>query len=443
MSKAAILIRNGIVVCPKSGFTGRMDVFISDGKIQSVEERITDTELSYMCSEAGLNISDIDIIDAGGKYVMPGFIDLHVHLRDPGQEYKEDIETGGRAAAHGGVTTVCAMPNTRPAVDNIETLSYIQDKAERLSPVNILQISAITEGQNNEKLVDMQGMYDAGAVAFSEDGKSVMDINLYMEAMKKAADMGAVIMAHCEDKNLVGKGVLNEGVASEKFGVPGILNAVEDIIAARDIFMAGAAGAKLHLCHCSTEATVELVRMAKKLGYKVTAEVCPHHFTLTDSDITEVDANYKMNPPLRTEKDVQALIRGLCDGTMDCISTDHAPHSEEEKSGDFINSLFGITGLETSASLTYTALVDTGLMTIADMAAKMSYNPACVLGIDDVKGNIEEGMIADICIFDADAEYEVEACDMFSKSKNSPYIGKTLKGRVTTTICGGKIVYSL
>ena len=441
MNKATILIRNGIVVNPKNGFTGRMDVFVSDGRIQSVEDRITDAELHDLCAKTGASASEVDIIDAEGCYVMPGFIDLHVHLRDPGQEYKEDIETGARAAAHGGVTTVCAMPNTKPVVDNVETLRYVQEKAKKCAPVNIMQISAITCGQNNERLVDMKAMYDEGAAAFSEDGKSVMDVNLYMEAMKRAADIGAVIMAHCEEKNLVGRGVLNEGPASERFGVPGIPNAVEDIIAARDIFMAGATGARLHLCHCSTEATVELVRMAKKLGYKVTAEVCPHHFTLTDSDITEVDANYKMNPPLRSERDVRALIKGLCDGTMDCISTDHAPHSEEEKKGDFITAPFGITGLETSASLTYTALVDTGLMTICDMAAKMSYNPACVLGMEDERGGIEEGMIADICIFDADAEYEVMASRMLSKSKNSPYIGKTLKGRVAVTICGGKIVY--
>lgn len=437
-----IFIRNGIVVNPKNGFTGRMDVCLLNGIIKSVKERLNDDDMEKILKDNGFSMSDADIIDACGRYVMPGFIDLHVHLRDPGQEYKEDIETGGMAAAHGGVTTICAMPNTNPVVDNIETLRYVQDKAKRLSPVNVLQISAITKNQDNKCLVDMQDMFEKGAAAFSEDGKSVMDINLYMEAMKKAADLGAVVMAHCEEKNLVGKGVLNEGAASEKYGVPGITNAVEDIIAARDIFMAGATGARLHLCHCSTEASVELVRMAKKLSYNVTAEVCPHHFTLTDEDIKDVDANYKMNPPLRTEKDVKALIKGLCDGTMDCISTDHAPHSAEEKEGDFITSPFGITGLETSASLTYTALVDTGLMSISDMASKMSHNPAKVLGIDDKKGSIEEGMAADICIFDSGALYEVKECDMYSRSHNSPYIGKVLKGKVITTICGGKIVYN-
>jgi dihydroorotase len=428
MSKS-ILIKNGTLVNPATGYQGVQDVFIEGDRIARIGDSIE---------------TDADkVIDAEGLYVMPGFVDLHVHLRDPGLTHKEDIETGGKAAAHGGVTTVCAMPNTKPVVDSLDTLSYVQEKAAKSSPVNIRQISAITMGQNNQELVDMESMKEAGAIAFSEDGKSVMDIKLYREAMKKAAAMGAVIMAHCEDKDLVGKGVLNEGIASARFNVPGISNAVEDVIAARDIFLAGETGAKLHLCHCSTEASVLLVRMAKKLGYNVTAEVCPHHFTLTDSDITEIDTNYKMNPPLRTKKDVDALIAGLADGTMDCIATDHAPHSREEKAGDFVAAPFGITGLETSASLTYTALVDTGYMTIMDMAAKMSYNPAKVIGIDDERGSLEENMIADVVIFDPDAEYTVSADDMESKSTNTPYIGRRLKGRVTATICSGRLVYQM
>ena len=240
------------------------------------------------------------------------------------------------------------------------------------------------------KAMAMEAMNDAGAVAFSEDGKSVMDINLYREAMKKVAAMDALVMAHCEDKDLVGKGVLNEGVASEKYNVPGIPNSVEDVITARDIFLAGELGARLHICHCSTKGTVERMRMAKRMGFNVTAEVCPHHFTLTDADITEADSNYKMNPPLRTEEDVRALIEGLVDGTMDCISTDHAPHAKEEKDKFFTEAPFGITGLETSAALTYTALVDTKLMDIVEMSKKMSYNPAKVLGISEEFGYIDQ-----------------------------------------------------
>lgn len=441
IEKHAILIKNGQIVNPANDDVSTKDMLILYDRIAYIEDHISDNDAEQYMKEQGFTESEYDVIDADGSYVMPGFIDLHVHFRDPGQTHKEDIETGARAAAHGGVTTVCTMPNTVPPVDSLETLEYIIDKADQVADINVRQVSAITKGMSNSELVDMRSMHEAGAIAFSEDGKSVMDINLYLEAMKQAASMGAVILAHCEDKNLVGKGVLNQGVASEKFSVPGISNAVEDIIAARDIFLAGQTGAKLHLCHCSTEGSVELVRLAKKLGYHVTAEVCPHHFTLTDADIDQEDANYKMNPPLRTEQDVQALIRGLVDGTIDCISTDHAPHSEEEKNQDFIHAPFGITGLETSAALTYTALVDSGLMSIVDMAAKMSYNPAKVIGIEKERGHLDAGTIADVVIFNPNVTYEIKAEEMKSKSKNSPYMGQMVKGEVTCTICSGKIVY--
>lgn len=430
-----MVILNGHVVDPATGLHELADVEICEGKIKRLYVKSKD--------EKCVDVSDEEVIDAKGKYVMPGFIDLHVHFRDPGFTYKEDINTGSRAAAAGGVTTVCTMPNTKPVVDSVDTIRGIYEKADREAVVRVKQLSAITKGMNNEELVDMQAMYDAGAVAFSEDGKSVMDINLYREAMKQAAELGAIVMAHCEDKNLVGKGVLNEGIASEKYNVQGIPNSVEDVITARDIFLAHEAGAKLHLCHCSTKGTVELMRMAKRLGADVTAEVCPHHFTLTDADITEADSNYKMNPPLRTEEDVKALIEGLVDGTMDVISTDHAPHSDEEKAKYFDEAPFGIVGLETSAALTYTALVDTGLMDIMDMAKKMSFNPAKVLGIEKDFGRITEGAVADIVIFDADCEWEVDATKFHSKGHNTPYNGKILKGRVTHTFVDGKLVFEL
>lgn len=430
-----MVILNGHVVDPATGLHELADVEICEGKIKRLYVKSKD--------EKCVDVSDEEVIDAKGKYVMPGFIDLHVHFRDPGFTYKEDINTGSRAAAAGGVTTVCTMPNTKPVVDSVDTIRGIYEKADREAVVRVKQLSAITKGMNNEELVDMKAMYDAGAVAFSEDGKSVMDINLYREAMKQAAELGAIVMAHCEDKNLVGKGVLNEGIASEKYNVQGIPNSVEDVITARDIFLAHEAGAKLHLCHCSTKGTVELMRMAKRLGADVTAEVCPHHFTLTDADITEADSNYKMNPPLRTEEDVKALIEGLVDGTMDVISTDHAPHSDEEKAKYFDEAPFGIVGLETSAALTYTALVDTGLMDIMDMAKKMSFNPAKVLGIEKDFGRITEGAVADIVIFDADCEWEVDATKFHSKGHNTPYNGKILKGRVTHTFVDGKLVFEL
>lgn len=427
-----MLIKNGSIVDPKSGTITKGTLRIEDNLIKNIYPENGD-----------INFLEEKVIDATGKYIMPGFIDLHVHLRDPGLTYKEDIVTGSAAAAKGGVTTICAMPNTRPVVDTVETLNYVHDKAAKEAKVRVKQLSAFTMNMEGKELVDMEAMNEAGAVAFSEDGKSVMDINLYREALKKVAAMDALVMAHCEDKDLVGKGVLNEGVASEKYGVPGIPNSVEDVITARDIFLSGELGARLHICHCSTKGTVELMRMAKRMGFKVTAEVCPHHFTLTDADITEADSNYKMNPPLRTEEDVKALIEGLVDGTMDCISTDHAPHGKEEKEKFFTEAPFGITGLETSAALTYTALVDTGLMDIVEMARKMSYNPAKVLDIDDCFGHISEGAVADIAIFDPEAEWEVKEEEFASKASNTPYIGKVLKGRVTHTIVDGKLVYEL
>ncbi len=427
-----MLIKNGSIVDPKSGTITKGTLRIEDNLIKNIYPENGD-----------ISLPEEEVIDATGKYIMPGFIDLHVHLRDPGLTYKEDIATGTAAAAKGGVTTICAMPNTKPVVDTVETLNYVHDKATKEAKVRVKQLSAFTMNMEGKELVDMEAMNDAGAVAFSEDGKSVMDINLYREALKKVADMGALVMAHCEDKDLVGKGVLNEGVASEKYGVPGIPNSVEDVITARDIFLSGELGARLHICHCSTKGTVELMRMAKRMGFKVTAEVCPHHFTLTDADITEADSNYKMNPPLRTEEDVKTLIEGLVDGTMDCISTDHAPHGKEEKEKFFTEAPFGITGLETSAALTYTALVDTGLMDIVEMSRKMSYNPAKVLDIDDSFGHISEGAVADIAIFDPEAEWEVKEEEFASKASNTPYIGKVLKGRVTHTIVDGKLVYEL
>ena len=426
-----VIIRNGHVVDPSTGIDGVMDIVIKNGKIEKV---IPQGESSF-----GIGIDEE--IDAQGLYVMPGFIDLHVHLREPGLTYKEDIETGALAAAKGGVTTICAMPNTKPVVDSPEILQYVKDTAKKKAVVHVEQLSAMTKGQDGKEIVDVKAMLEAGAIAFSEDGKSVMDINVFREALEEIGKAGGVVMSHCEDKNLVGRGVLNKGVASEKFNVPGISNSVEDIICARDIFMANEANVKLHLCHCSTKGSVYLMRMAKSMGFDVTAEVCPHHFTLTDADIQEEDTDFKMNPPLRTEEDVKALIEGLRDGTMDVISTDHAPHSKDDKSKGFMEAPFGIVGLETSAAITYTALVATGLLTISQMVEKMSTNPAKVIGIENERGTLREGARADIAIFDPSCEWEVNPDEFLSKGKNTPYKGKVLKGKVVCTIADGHVVY--
>lgn len=420
-----ILIKNGRVINPGTKTEQNADVLIADGRIKEINTQIH--------AEAD------KVIDAADCFVMPGFIDLHVHLRDPGLEYKETVETGSKAAAKGGFTTILAMPNTKPVVDNPDVVKYVLHKAEDVGTANVLQVGAITKGQHGEELADIEGMVEAGIPAISEDGKSVMNSQLYREAMTLALKYDIPVLAHCEDINLVNGGVMNEDETSAGLGLPGITNAVEDIIVARDILLAKETGAKLHLCHCSTKDSVTMVEAAKKAGLPVTAEVCPHHFTLTSEDITEDDANYKMNPPLRTREDVDALIKGLQDNIMDVIATDHAPHSAEEKEHSMMEAPFGIVGLETAAALTMTELVDKGHLTIMQMAEKMSYNPARVIGLD--RGTIEPGAVADVVILNPKEEYIINAREFASKGKNTPFNGRKVKGRVMATILGGKVVY--
>ena len=428
-----MIIKNGIIVDPSQGIEGPGTLVIRDGRIAMVCNR--------KCAPEKIKESDAEeqVIDAAGMYVFPGLIDLHVHFRDPGQTEKEDILTGAAAAAAGGVTTVCAMPNTKPTVDSVETLRYILDKAAQ-APIRVEQLSTITVGEANEELVDIPAMKKAGAIAFSEDGKSVMNTLLYREGLKQIAAVDGLVMSHCEDKDLVDGGVMNAGAKQEELGYRGITNAVEDVIVARDIFMAAEQGVRLHLCHCSTRDSVEMMRLAKKRGYRVTAETCPHYFTLTDADIPGDLGNWKMNPPLRSEEDVQALIEGLRDGTMDVISTDHAPHTAEEKSRGF-KSLFGIVGLETSAALTFTALVGPGLISVSDMVRLMSWNPAKIIGVDSERGTFRQGALADVVLFDPDKQWVVDPAKFKSKGRNTPFEGKTLLGKVAMTICGGKVVY--
>ena len=421
-----ILIKNGRLINPSENLDKVMDIFVEDGiikeKAESIEKQ-ADT-----------------VIDAAGCYVMPGLIDLHVHFRDPGLTYKEDIETGSKAAAKGGFTTVCCMPNTKPVVDNVETVKYIIEKGEKTGLTNVLPVGAVTKNMAGVEITDVEELKKAGICAISEDGKSVMNSGVYRKAMKNAAKANVPVLAHCEDINLVEGGVINLGDKSSELGVKGISNAVEDVIAMRDIMLAKETGATLHLCHCSTKDSVEMVKRAKEEGIKVTAEVCPHHFSMCSDDITSNDGNFKMNPPLRAREDMEALIKGLQDDIMDVISTDHVPHSAEEKAKDLEHAPFGIVGLETSVALTVTNLVKKGYLTPMQMAAKMSYNPAKVLGIP--KGTLDEGKIADITIIDPDKEYSIDVNTFESKGKNTPFDGYKVSGEVEYTILNGKVVYS-
>ncbi len=419
------LIRNGRVIDPASGKDGIYDVLIEDGTIVSVDASIPE----------GNN----DIIDAAGCFVMPGLVDLHVHFREPGFEYKETIKTGSMAAAHGGVTTVFPMPNTRPVIDSVDMYDKVQKIIDRDAVVNVHQVASVTLGQQGETPVDVAALKKAGCIAISEDGKSVMNSQVYREAMKAAAAEDVLVMAHCEDKNLVNGGALNEGVASRRYHVNGITNAVEDVIVARDILLSKETGCRLHLCHCSTADSVKLIKAAKDEGLKVTGEVCPHHFMLCDEDIIEDNADYKMNPPLRSRADMEAVREGLRNGTMDVISTDHAPHSAEEKAKPIGAAPFGITGIETSLCLTYTGLVLTGILTPMQMVEKMSYNPAKIAGID--RGTLLPGRPADIIIVNVDDEIVIDRNDFVSKGHNTPFDGYKVKGIVEYTIVGGKIVY--
>jgi dihydroorotase len=421
----SILIKNGYVLDPSTGLEGKRDIFIKEGIIAKVASDI--------------NEEAERVIDAEGMYVMPGFIDLHVHLREPGYEYKETIATGALAAARGGFTTICPMPNTNPTIDNKHMVEYLLLKAKIEACVNILPIGAVTKGQQGHELTDIKSMAKAGTVALSEDGKSVMNTALYLESMKQAKAAGIPIFAHCEDKDLVRGGVINEGAKSDELNMPGISNAVEDMIAARDIIMAKETGVQLHLCHCSTKDSITFIKLAKEEGLPVTGEVCPHHFTLSDEDIPGDDSNYKMNPPLRSKEDVQALKEALRDNIVDVIATDHAPHSESEKEKSMAESPFGIVGLETAFALTMSELVNTGYLTPIQMVEKLSTNPAKILGID--KGSLAVGKIADITIADPKEEYIIDVNEFASKGKNSPFHGRKVVGKVKTTIVAGEIVY--
>lgn len=422
------VIQNGRVINPLSGVDAICDLRIEGDKVAAIEKRIDAAE-------------DDKVIDARGCYVVPGLIDLHVHFRDPGFTHKEDIQSGSDAAAAGGFTTVCAMPNTSPVADDPAVIADVMRRAKEYGKCRVYQAGSITKGMKGEELVDFAAMCRAGCRVFSEDGKSVMNSALMRQAMRRTAELSVPIFDHCEDALLAGDGVMNEGERSRELGLPGISNAVENTIAARDIMLAEETGAKLHLCHCSTQESVDLIWDAKMKELPVSGEVCPHHFLLTDEDIPDENSTcYKMNPPLRSRDDVNELIWGLANNIIDVISTDHAPHTMEEKSAGFIKSPFGIVGLETSLALSYTHLVQTGMLTMQQLIAKMSINPARVLGID--RGDISPGKIADITIFDSRELYEIHAADFSGRAVNMPYEGRVVSGRVKYTILEGRVTYT-
>lgn len=419
-----LLIKNGRIIDPISNTDEVKDLLIEDDKIILIKKNIH-TKSDYL-------------IDAKGCWVVPGLIDIHVHLREPGFEHKETIETGSRSAAKGGFTTICCMPNTNPPIDSKTIVEYIQQKSLKEAIVNVLPIGAITKGQLGKELTNVQELTESGVCGISEDGKTVMNCTLMKKALELAAQYRIPVFSHCEDHYLSGDGVMNEGERSKELGIKGISTDSEEIIAARDIFLARNYNVKLHLCHISTGGTIDILRDAKKKRKNVTAEVCPHHFTLTEEAVTSENTNTKMNPPLRTYKDVEKIKKALRDGIIDIIATDHAPHHEREKNVSYKEAAFGIVGLETAVALTITELVDKGVLTPMQMIEKMSTNPAKLIGID--KGMLKVGKIADITIIDPEVSYEIDVNTFVSKGKNSPFHGKEVKGKVKYTIVGGKVV---
>ena len=369
---------------------------------------------------------------------MPGLVDIHCHLREPGGEHKETIETGAKSAVKGGFTTICPMPNTKPTPDNIETLKYIQDRAKEVNLCNILPFASVTKGEKGEELVNFEELLKAGAIAFSDDGMPVENARMIRNAMISANKLGSFISEHCEEKS-VSQGAINAGKVAEDLGVEGVLPEAEEIMASRDIVIAETNNLHTHICHVSTKTSVNMIRDAKKRGVNVTCETCPHYYFFTEEEVRKSGTNAKMNPPLRREIDREEIIKGLKDGTIDAIITDHAPHAKEEKEKELAKAPNGIIGFETALPASITALVDKGHLTLLDLVKLMSYNPSKLLKLD--KGEIKIGACADICIFDPNKEYTYEENMIVSKSKNTPFIGKKLKGQVKYTIVDGRIVF--
>jgi len=419
-----IVIRNGRVIDP-GGINGQADVLIQNGKIAQVAK--------------GLAVPPgATVMDAAGKWVLPGFVDLHVHLREPGFEYKETIQTGTSAAVAGGFTSVCCMPNTSPVNDNQSVTEFILDKARAAGLAHVFPIGAITKGSEGKELAEFGELKDAGCVAVSDDGKPVMNGMVMRRALEYARAFALTVVDHCECLHLSEGGCMHEGLVATEMGLHGVPAAAEDVMVARNLALAELTGGRLHLAHLSTAGSVRMVREAKARGIKVTAEACPHHFLLTDEAVREFNTNAKMNPPLRSRKDVDTIKAGLKDGTIDAIATDHAPHADFEKQREFDYAPFGIVGLETAWGLALT-LVDEGLLSVEQVVALLTVQPARAFGLS--KGTLAVGADADVTLVDPDAQWVVEPEQFRSKGRNTPFAGWKLKGRVTTTIVGGRVVY--
>lgn len=424
-----LMIQGGRVLDPAKGVDALLDVLLEEGRIAWIGKLTPDSRLP----------TPDRILDAKGLIVCPGFVDLHVHLREPGQEYKETIATGTLAAARGGFTSICSMPNTDPVNDNRSVTEFILDQAKRYGSVNVFPIGAITKGLQGEELAELGELSEAGCVAISDDGRPVMNSELMRRALEYASMFGLPVIDHCEDLNLSGKGVIHEGRVSLETGLKGIPWAAEAVMVARDLLLAELTGWRVHIAHVSCAESVRLIREAKARGIPVTCEVTPHHFTLTEEAANTFDPNAKMNPPLREASDVAAILEGLRDGTIDAIATDHAPHALYEKEREFDLAPFGIVGLETALGLIITTLVEAGVLTLKEAIAKLTVNPARIVNL--TKGTLSVGADADLTIFDPKKEWIVDVDQFASKGRNSPFHGWKLKGQVVATIVGGRLVW--
>ena len=389
--------------------------------------------------EKEINEAAAKIIDCQGKLLTPGFIDVHIHLREPGGEHKETIKTGTMAAARGGYTTVCSMPNTNPVPDSVEEVEKLFERIEKDAVVRVLPYAAITKGLKGEERTDISALSNTDIFAFTDDGVGIQTAGQMLEAMQEAAANDRAIVAHCEDNSILYGGAVHEGDVSKRLNVPGILSACESVQIARDVLLAETANCHYHVCHVSTKESVRVIRDAKRAGIHVTAEVSPHHLLLTEDDFVELDTNFKMNPPLRAKADRDALFEGLLDGTIDFIATDHAPHAQDEKAQDMVKAPFGIVGLETAFPLLYTHLVETGEMTLQQLVDRMTNIPANVFKLP--YGEIETDAIADLTLIDLEKEMTIDVETFYSKGKNTPFNGWDVKGVPVLTIAAGKIVY--